>query len=326
MRRGHAEVASALLRTAWDGDRTLMSAAATLARCLGLSLGRFDEAHAVLDQASLEGVVRGDDSQTGAGSPGGRNRGRTNEFLDVVRSELHLEQGEFEQARVLAEQVLGTSRSRSTRVAASAALARVYNHDGLAASERGSPDEALFLFKRAADLDPSWSGPHVNMGAIFALLDRPERALNAYRAAVAIEPHDPVALLEYGLLLYRTGDPAAACDILEHAVECDSSAPDAASALCHVLIDVGATERAVEILASAVEAHPSRASLWTQLGVALLADHQIDDAEACWRRAIDLDPDDREACARLADLLSREGRYHEAALLAERAQREPAPE
>lgn len=313
LRRGHAEVACDLLRSAWDGDRTLVSAAATLARCLGLSLGRYDEAHAVLDQAALEGQS----ASHGASSP----RPRALHFLDVVRSELHLEQGDFEQARALAQQARTAAPAGSAAAtAASAALARVYNHDGLAANERGSPDQALFLFKRAADLDPSWSGPHVNMGGIFTLLEKPGRALQAYRTAVAIEPHDPVALLDYGLLLYQTGVLGDACDVLEHAVECDPATSGVASAFARACIDAGAADRAVAILASTVEAHPSLAELWTQLGVALLADHEVADAEACWRRALDLDPDDRETCARLADLLSREGRYHEAAILAARAQ------
>lgn len=300
MRQGQAEIAEGFLRTAWEGDHSLISAAGTLARCLGLSLGRFDEAHAVLDEA--------------AGIHGERAP------LQVVRGELFVEQGLVEQARQCAEAALASADSSSLmHSAANAILARVYNSDGLAAADRDDRERALFLFKRAADLDPGWSSPHVNMGVIFVAMGKRERALRAYRQAVAIEPHCAVAQLDYGLLLRDLGDLDGACEALERAVECEPSAPAALAALAQTYLDAGATGDATELLERAVESDPSDTSLWTLLGVVLASAGDLGDAEACWRRAIDLEPDNREACARLADLLARQARFQEAAILAERA-------
>src|SRR5262245_58922315 len=51
LRRGRYVDAERLLRTAWENDRTLYTAAASLARCLAVGLERLDEAHRVVDQA-----------------------------------------------------------------------------------------------------------------------------------------------------------------------------------------------------------------------------------------------------------------------------------
>ena len=300
MRQGQAHAALELLRAAWNGDRSLVSAAGSLARCLGLSLQRFDEAHAVLDDAA-----RDSDNDP---------------LLDVIRGELFLEQDQIEAAERHADKVLTDPEAGElARSAANAVLARVYNRRGLDAVAAGDNHQALFLFKRAADRDPRWSGPHVNMGAVFADLGNRERALRAYRHAALLEPNNAMAHLDHGLLLHEMGDLAAARSAFERAVECDPTATGPIVALARAHVESGAVDLAVELLIRSVEAKPSSSALWTQLGVALSALDAVDDAEASWRRALDLDPENSEACLRLADVLTRQGRYQEAALLAERA-------
>src|SRR5262245_30187722 len=72
LRRGRVDEAEALLRGAWRADPTLLSAAASLARCLGVFAHRGAEALAVLDEAEARH---------------GRDAG-----LLVVRSEVLLEE------------------------------------------------------------------------------------------------------------------------------------------------------------------------------------------------------------------------------------------
>jgi len=71
LRSGEIREAEALLRAAWEGDRSLVSAAATLARCLALHQQRYEDA--------LE-VLRGVEGEHGALA-----------LVHVVRSEIHLE-------------------------------------------------------------------------------------------------------------------------------------------------------------------------------------------------------------------------------------------
>ena len=80
-------------------------------------------------------------------------------------------------------------------------------------------------------------------------------------------------------------------------------------------LDIAVTE-----LATIVDQSPEEASAWVNLGAALSAQDDREGAEAAWRRALEIVPDHVGACCRLADLLTRDARYLEAAILARRAQ------
>ena len=182
LRRGRVEEAEALLRTAWTTDPSLVSAAASLARCLGVFAKRGAEALVILDDA--EGRH-------------GRDPG-----LLVVRSEVLLEERRVPEARVAAQAALAAAASkggeRATRpnaatAAAELALARVHNAEGLELARAGRDDEALFAFKRAIDLDGDWAAPVVNLGAAFARLGRGARARSAWERALIIDPENAAA-------------------------------------------------------------------------------------------------------------------------------------
>lgn len=290
--------AEALLRAAWHGDPTLLSAAGTLARCLGLHAGRFDEAHAVLDEAEAHhGAVA---------------------VLGVVRSELFLAEDRLDEARAAADDALHAPGSDSERDAARIALARVANREGILCAERGESERALFCFRRAAHLDDEWSSPLVNQGAILARMGMHARAAAAYEHALIIEPDDPTAHENRGLLRRAQGDLAGARADLTRALELDPHARGAALALAAVCRALADPRGAVTVLAGALEHAADAVDLWCELGVAFAETGDRDNAEACWRRALHLVPDHPAACTNLASLLVRDGRLHEASVLAQR--------
>lgn len=216
LRRGRVEEAEALLVAAWKGDASLLSAGATLARCLGLYLARANEAHAVLDDAEA--------------------RHGAHPSLEVTRAELcaHLE--EYDRAERRAERALGLcdegiGESPATRNAARAILARVENARGLSAVELGDPENAIFAFKRAADRDPAWGAPHLNTGAAFAVLGRKGAARAAYERALAADPANALAHYNLALLSAEAGHLADAIAKLERAAELDPNDRAIANAL-----------------------------------------------------------------------------------------------
>lgn len=231
LRRGRIAEGERLLHTAWASDRSLVSAAASLARSMAQNGARFEAAHELLADAELDG--------------------HSADVLLVVRAEIYVDQQRMADARTAASQALHQTTSEATRRAARAVLARVHNTEGIDHARAGDYDRALFCFKRAADHDPDWSSPHVNEGACFSSLGKLNRAVASYERAIAIEPDD-----------------------------CDA---------------------------------------WVDLGATLWASGDRDRAETCYRQALDLNPEHENACTRLADLLARDARYLEAAMLAERA-------
>jgi Flp pilus assembly protein TadD len=227
LRAGDPATAEPLLRAAHDGAPDLISASATLARCLALYLDRPDEAGSVLDQAlSRHGQVSA---------------------LLVVQAELGLEAGDLNRAREAAEAALeacareeaGGAVRTSARSAAAAALARTYNLEGLQRAGGGGHCEALFAFKRAADVDPTWSSPLVNVAVSLLALGRARAALAPLERALDREPDNPLAHLNHGIALHRLGRLAAARVALEQALHLDPHLDAAIVALAEVLSETG---------------------------------------------------------------------------------------
>jgi tetratricopeptide (TPR) repeat protein len=171
-KQGRHVEAEGLLRGAWEQDRRLLAAAGALARCLGVHLRRFDEAHAVLDETRVDAA------------------------LLVVRGELYLEENRLEEADRaldLARDLLGDRQSSATRRALSAAAARVHHQTAMALVTEGDFEAALFGFKRASDQAPRWSEPLVGMGVAFARLGRVARARSCLERALVLDPEDTQA-------------------------------------------------------------------------------------------------------------------------------------
>lgn len=298
LRRGDLDQAEVLLRQAWLSDSSLVSAAAFLARCLGVERRDFAAAHAVLEEAF---------ARHGRVAP-----------LAVVAAEILLEEGRAPAARELAEEVLAGS-PEGARDAARALLARVHNQEGLDRVAAGEPEAALFAFRRAAALDEDWSAPTSNLGAAFEAIGRPERAKTAYEQALAIDPDSQVARFNLARLLHERGETRAALTALETAPG-EAQPADAAALRAELYVEAGDPERAADILAEAVARAPGDPVAWVDLAGGWLAAGDRVRAEDCLRIALELDPEHIGAKLRLADLLVRDGRYIEAAQLASQAE------
>jgi tetratricopeptide (TPR) repeat protein len=304
LRQGRLDEAEPLLRIAWETDRSLAAAAAALARCLLRIGGRLDDAQAVIDQAL---TALGDE-------PG----------LLVVSAELSLEDGRPDRARaalVRAQASLDASgrEASSTREAIQAGLACAGNLEGIQLGRAGRTEEALFAFKRAFDLEPSWAGPLVNMGAIFAQLGRAARARACYERALVMDPRNPVTRFNLASLDRASGDLDAAEAEYRRVLELDVHYPGARIALAEIAMELGRPDAAVEVLRPAVERAPEDPEVQFHLGMALDMCGESAPAEEHLRRALELSPDHVPACCRLALLLGKLGRYLDAAELVRRA-------
>jgi len=183
LRRGQIDEAEPLLRKACEADPDLLSAVAALARLAGLGRGKLGEAHALLDEV----MARHPDEPA----------------LLMVKGELYLEGDRIPEARAVFERALELGGDVE---AAKAGLARTCNAEGITLSEGGNDEQALFWFKRAADLDGAWAGPHVNLGVVFARLGKGARAREEYDRAIDLDPSNPVAFFNLGNLCRVEGE------------------------------------------------------------------------------------------------------------------------
>ncbi|WP_428268657.1 tetratricopeptide repeat protein [Haliangium sp.] len=291
LRAGAAGEAESLLRAAWQHDRTLVSAAGNLARCLGLHGDRFEAAHAVLDDAEeAHGPLA---------------------LLYVVRGELLLAEDRLSEAEEAGGEALRTAGTASEQEAARSVLARAANREGILHADGGEHERALFSFRRAAHLDPEWAGPQVNQGVAFARLGMRGHALTAYTRALELDPQSALAYENRGRLRCESGQLDAAHDDLARALRIDPGSRGAAVTLAAVHRARGDTHAAERVLSDAVESAPDDAELWFELGCALAATETFDGAELCWRRTLQLEPEHAGARAHLSRLLAQSGRLNE---------------
>lgn len=303
LRSGDLDRGEQLLRDAWNADRALVGAAATLARSLGIDSGRLADAHALLDEAEEAG-------------------GELATVL-VVRAELLLEEGRAEEAREVANRATDLDGGEYVVLSARAVISRADNLDGVELADSGELDAALFRFRRAAIADPEWVAPRLNAAMVFERLGRIEAALRSAGQALAVDPEHRGSLVVRSRLLARLGREDEAIATLADALDEDPEAGELVCALAELHLGRGETGEACDLLVEHLRDHlrhdGADASAWFMLARAQLVDDDLDMAEDCLRQVLELDPDHGEARCLLADLLARQGRYSEAAAQAERA-------
>ncbi len=275
------------------------AAVALLVRCLGLELGRREEAFAVLHQA-LE-------------------RHRDVAELHVLRGELLLEDDAIEAARRAFAEALILEPAVRAAQAAQAGLARAANAEGIQLSEAGESERAAFAFKRAADLDPQWSAPYVNLGVVFERLSRLPKALESFRSALERDPENPVALFDLGSVAHQLGDLDAAVEAFESLLSLAPGYPGLRVALANVLGDRRDFDNAVALLLEELEIDPDSVAAWSSLGLAYACAGNSARGEECLHEALARDPRRLDAYHNLAVIYTTQRRLDDAAVMVERA-------
>jgi Flp pilus assembly protein TadD len=294
-RRGRLGVAEELLRKACAARPGWSLAQAALARVL-VERGALDEASRVVAQA------RATSPSDGA--------------LLAVEGELLLELDRFDAA---------FGRFQSARHAGApdrvcdAGMARAENGRGLGLAESGRLDEAAFAFKRAADFDPPWAPPRVNLGALLLRLGRRTAARTQLKRALGLDARNGSAHFNLGVLSREEGDLAGAQTAFAAALTADPPHPRARRELALTCADRGDFARAIALLEEELrEGRRPDASIYANLGLAYARLGDGSAAEAALGQALRLRPGHRAALQNLAAVYASQGRWLEAAALLRR--------
>lgn len=184
--------------------------------------------------------------------------------------------------------------------------------------EMGRVDEAGEKFGRAIELAPERPAGYYHHGVWLtrdgtARGDAAERAMEAFRRALALDPTFPAAHLRLAELHHRRGERSAARRHLRAEMLLRPRDPQVLLGLSNLLIDTGLTRAAVACLKRLVALDPDRADGWQNLAVAqFLTDRYEDGIESC-RRCLAADPGNVTAAYNLAVAHERLGRYDGAA-------------
>jgi tetratricopeptide (TPR) repeat protein len=131
-----------------------------------------------------------------------------------------------------------------------------------------------------------------------------EDAILEYRGALKTDPESAHANEQLGNLLLRRGD-LSATHYLSEVLRLDPDRIDIAMRLAQVLLVIGRTDEAEEVIDAAFATHPEAAAIYTTQAELLLYRNDPERALAAALKATELDPDDPMAWQQL-------GRVHEA--------------
>jgi tetratricopeptide (TPR) repeat protein len=235
--------------------------------------------------------------------------------LQVIEAELLLDEERVDEARTLLAEVHanGFRAPIWNRM-----MARAENVAAIALCRDGRHHEALFMFKRACDLDARWAPPRANLGALWQRLGKSQQAIDQYRRALALDRRHGLAAFNLGLLLRARGDFDGATEALALALAADPPHPKARVELAMTLSDCGDHLRAIVLFEEELRHRPEAPAVHTHLGVACMNGGDPARAESSFRRALALDGEFGPALRNLAALYAEAGRWIDAAALVRR--------
>lgn len=122
--------------------------------------------------------------------------------------------------------------------------------------------------------------------------ERLSEGIESLERVVEINPGNDAAYWVMGMAYRALGNYADATAAFGEAYEINPSQPDFAREYAYSCMCSGLTERAVEVAERVSALHPKDAGLMGNLGLALLADGQLQKARDATQTALLLDPDD----------------------------------
>ncbi|MEG4403688.1 tetratricopeptide repeat protein [Microcoleus sp. MON2_D5] len=182
-------------------------------------------------------------------------------------------------------------------------------------------EPAIAECKRAIEIKPDAVAAYKLWGKILQVQGNTEAAIECYKKAVQINSNEADIYVNLGTL-YAMGkqlSPAIAC--YQRAIAIQPNLAPAYRNLARVWRQQGKQEEANECWYEAYSLEPEKVSpdQHFKLGNLLFKQGQITYAIACYRRAIELNPNLTAAYQNLAIALKKQGKLHEAAVCLEKA-------
>ncbi len=166
---------------------------------------------------------------------------------------------------------------------------------GVFALERGQPDAAIDYFHRAVGWDPNSAPLREALAVALGMVGRSAESVTELRAACRLAPKDAEARFKLGLALNEAGDTAGACDALAQTVKLD---PGFTRAWYNLGLAYSATEKpeaALDCLIRAESLAPNSADIPYARATILARLGRVEEARTAARRALEIQPEFREA-------------------------------
>ncbi len=258
---------------------------------------------------------------------------RPGEAVDLLRralairpdsARLHGNLGEALRSLGRLDEALGSLR-KATELEPGSAPA--WNSLGLLAHARGHHDYAETAFRETIRLGPPSAVRFLNLSNTFLARGRLAEAADVLRRALEVQPQHAVAMTNLGRILAELRDPDRLDEaeaLCRRAVELATDLPHALNNLAHVLRIRGRHEDAREVVEqlkalagtrnlarSSLAPGPDAFSPQHARGLLAWKHGRLDEAEACFREALRVDPAAVDSWLRLARIQQERGEIEE---------------
>ena len=206
--------------------------------------------------------------------------------------------------------------------------AGTWNNLGTSLRELGQREEAREAFERAVALEPGLAMAYSNLGQLLIEQGRFEEGLSHCQTALQIQPDSLAALNNLGNAYRALERWREAHDTYDRGISLAISFPEGSSReeLARLLENrglafslEGKTVDALECFRRAVDLEPENPEIWRSLAEAHAAEDDTASALACRRRVVELKPESAQARNELGSALQDEGRLDEAEACFQRA-------
>jgi tetratricopeptide (TPR) repeat protein len=169
--------------------------------------------------------------------------------------------------------------------------ARVHFLFGLLCVELNLGGEAYNSLLEAVRLDPENAAVNYAMGAVALHRKDPSEAIPYFRKYAALEPREPRGPFAVGVAAFQAKDYETARSLLVPASERPETAAAALYFLARMARAEGEFEEGVRLALRSVEANPSFADPWSELGLLYTRLGQPEKAQEALDRCLKLDPE-----------------------------------
>ncbi len=177
---------------------------------------------------------------------------------------------------------------------------------------KGNLSGAASELEHALRVRPDYFGALRNYADLLLKLRRPDDAASALCRAVAAQPRDFDANYTLASLLVELGKPAEAEPFFQQALRSNTTSLDVRASLVNLHLSQGNLEKAASEAQAALKLRPDWLDLLFDYGLILKRMARQTQAEAVFRRAIEIDPTYVRAYQMLGAVLVSQGRIQDA--------------
>ena len=195
---------------------------------------------------------------------------------------------------------------------------KVLNNLGNAYKASGEYEKAVTAFRQAIALRPDYAEAYNNMGAAYQKMGQPEDAIAAFKKALEINPGFTLAQNNLSAVYQEMGKSDDVIASYRQILEADPDNLQAINNLAVALADKGAHEEALALYEKAIALNPDYPDAYNNLGSLYERMGRFEEAVASYRKAIALGPAYADPRFNLGNMYRRQNRLQEAAASYER--------